>query len=100
MATDQEEGPLKASLEVLLSKLILIILELCCGSNGFFVDRFENDVYPVIDKLMQAILPKDGNRIMDFFPGCQPSSSLFAKQKHSLLLPILHFLRCNFESSC
>jgi len=95
MATDQERGPSKASLEVLLSKLLLIVSELCSSSDGFFVDRFENDAFPIIAKLMQDILPKDSSSMV--LPG-HPAT--FAEQKHSLVLPILHCFKCSYESSC
>ena len=85
MATDQEEGPSKASLEVLITKLILIISEFCCSSDGFFADRYENDTYPIIAKLMQDLLPKSEG-VLD--------------RKHSLLLPILRCFECSFDSGC
>ena len=96
MATNQEEGPSKASFKVLISKLILIVSELCCGSDGVFVDRLENDVYPTISKLMQDILPKDSSHsIMDFFPGHQPPPLLFANKEFliatHLPLPQVYF---------
>ena len=92
MATDQVQGgPSKASLEVLISKLLLIVSELCVSSDGFFVDRFEKDVYPITSKLIQDILPRDG------FNGMGLQS---AKQKHSLTLPILSCFKSTFESSC
>ena len=93
MATDQvQEGPSKASLEVLISKLLLIISELCASSDGFFVDRFEKDVYPIISKLIQDILPRDG---FNSSLGLQSP-----KQKQFLTLPILHCFKSTFESSC
>ncbi|KAL7531629.1 hypothetical protein ACHAXR_009215 [Thalassiosira sp. AJA248-18] len=95
MATDQEQGPSRASLEVLISKLIMIISEFCISSDGFFVDRFENDMYPILAKLMQDILPRD-RKNMGF--ACPPTS--LAQQNHSLVLPILHCFKCTFESSC
>jgi len=103
MATDQPEhgAPSKSSLEVLISKLLLILSELCSSEDGFFADRFENDAYPIVAGLMQDILPEDGNGSGGrHFPGQQPPSSLFAKSKHSLVLPIVHCLTCTFESSC
>ena len=52
ISSDQEQGPTRAEEEVLLSKLFVIVSELCLGSDGFFADRFENDVYPIIAALI------------------------------------------------
>ena len=90
MATDQDQGPSRTGLEVLIAKLLLIISELCTSSDGFFTDRYQNDVYPIITKLMHDILPRDIN-------GMGPLS----KQKQTnLILPILRFFKSTFESSC
>lgn len=90
MATDQDQGPSRTGLEVLISKLLLIISGLCISSDGFFTDRYQNDVYPIITKLMHDILPRNIN-------GMGPLS----KQKQTnLILPILRFIKSTFESSC
>jgi hypothetical protein len=95
MATDQEQGLSRARVEVLISKLLLIVSELCLSSDGFFVDRFENDAYPIIAMLMTDLLPTDSDSIRR--PD-QPSS--FAGQNHALLLSVIHCLKCTFESGC
>lgn len=93
MATDQhEQGPSQTSLQILITNLLSIISELCSSSDGFFVDRFENDVYPIIGKLMlQNILP-DNDSSMSMQAGAQKYSAL--------MLPILHCFKSTFESSC
>ena len=90
MATDQDQGPSRTGLEVLISKLLLIISELCTSSDGFFTDRYQNDVYPIITKLTHDILPRDIN-----------SMGALSKQKQTnLILPILSSFKSTFESSC
>ncbi len=95
MATDQEQGLSRARVEVLISKLLLIISELCLSSDGFFVDRFENDVHPIIAMLMPDLLPADSDSI-----GRPDQPSSFAGQNHVLLLSVIHCLKCTFESGC
>ena len=95
MATDQERQPSQASLEVMISKLLEIAAELCLISDGFFVDRFENDVYPILVKLLGDYLRNDNGM---HFPNKDRLS--FAKQRDSVLFSILHCLKCAFESSC
>lgn len=95
MAADQEEGPSRGRVEVLISKLLLIVSELCMSSDGFFVDRFENDAYPIIAMLMSELLSTDIDSIGRLE---QPSS--FAAQKHSLFLSIIHCLKCAYQSGC
>ena len=92
MAKDQEQGPSRAGLEVLMSKLLLVISELCLGSDGFFEDRFTNDVYPIIARLVKDILSRDGRLTH------KPTS--LVGEKHSLLLPILQFFKTSYGSSC
>ena len=99
MATDQEKGtPSRTCLEVLLSELLQIVSEFCRSSDGFFADRFENDAYPVIAKLMHDFLPRDSNCLRSTVD--RQLSPLFAEQKHSLLLSIIRCLECTFKSSC
>jgi hypothetical protein len=95
IASDQEQGPSRAKEEILTSNLLSIVSELCLSSDGFFADRFENDVYPIIAALMSDLLSVniDGTGRTD-----QPSS--FITQKQSLLLSIIRCLKCTFESGC
>ncbi len=95
MATDQEQGLSRARVEVLISKLLLIVSELCLSSDGFFVDRFENDAHPIIAMLMLDLRPANSDSI-----GRSDQSSSFAGQNNALLLSVIHCLKCTFESGC
>ncbi|KAL9188081.1 hypothetical protein ACHAXT_006459 [Thalassiosira profunda] len=90
MAADQERGPSKAGLEHLIAQLLRIVSELCASSDGFFVDRFENDAFPVLAGLVQDCHSSD----------VQSRSHSAAQQKHTLLLSILECFQRTFESSC
>lgn len=88
MAKDQNFGAAQATVEALISKYLEIISDLCTLSDGFFADRFENDVYPVIAQLLQSI--ERGNCLLEEHPS----------KRHVLLLSVLDCLRHTFESNC
>mmetsp|Transcript_11928 Transcript_11928/g.24016 ORF Transcript_11928/g.24016 Transcript_11928/m.24016 type:complete len:1379 (-) Transcript_11928:50-4186(-) len=92
MAKDQDQSKSQTSLEALISKCLEIISQLCTLSDGFFSNRFENDVYPILARLLESddrgnILLEDGRH------------SHYTK-RHSLLLSVLVCLKHTFESSC
>ena len=96
MAADQAQGySSQAGLEVLMSKLLSIISELCLSSDGFFADRFQNNAYPILATLMSDLLPTLSNSRSHPH---QPSTS--SEQKQPLLLTLLHCFKCAFESDC
>ncbi len=85
MAKDQDQNSSQVSLEALISKCLEIISQLCIISDSFFSDRFKNDVYPVLVRLLES--DKRGNFLLE-------------DDWHSLLLSILLCLKRTFESSC
>lgn len=76
----------------LISKYLEIIAELCNISDGFFSDRFENDVYPILARLLES--DERGNLLLE---DCRHSLSA---KPHSFLLSVLLCLKLTFESSC
>ncbi len=92
MAKDQDQTSSQISLEALISKCLEIISQLCILSDSFFSDRFKNDVYPVLARLLESA--ERGNVLLE-----DVRHSHDAK-RHSLLLSILLCLKHTFESSC
>ena len=88
IAKDQDQSTPQISLEALMSKCLEIISQLCILSDGFFSKRFENDVFPVLAKLLEADILFEGDRIVT-----DASSK-------SLIVSILRCLKHTFESSC
>jgi hypothetical protein len=96
MAADQEKSPSDASLIVLLSKLLEIVTELCVISDGFFAGRFQNDVYPILAKIMGDTIPSE----MDH---ARTNSSLrpsLSTNRRSALNTVLTCLKVVYRSSC
>lgn len=92
MAKDQDQTLSQTSLEALISECLEIISQLCILSDGFFSDRFENDVYPILARLLEPdergnVLLEDGRHSID-------------AKRHSLLLSVLLCLKHAYESSC
>ena len=92
MAKDQNSGAAQATVEALISKYLEIISELCTLSDGFFSDRFENDVYPVIAQLLQS-----SERRNCLLEDCRQSHT---SKRHVLFVSVLDCLRHTFESNC
>jgi len=92
MAKDQDQSIAQASLEALISKCLEIISQLCTLSDGFFSDRFEKDVYPILAKLLES--DQNGNLLLE------DGKHSHGPKRHSLLLSILLCLKHTFESSC
>ena len=92
MAKDQNFEAAQATMEALISKYLEIISELCTLSDGFFSDRFENDVYPVIAQLLQS-----SERRNCLLEDCRQSHT---SKRHVLLVSVLDCLRHTFESNC
>ena len=87
----------RAGLQVLLSKLLHIVAEICNSSDDFFVDRFVNDAYPLIATLMSNILlPQHRNDSIG--PPDQLSSHV--SQRQYLLLSVIHCLTSAYKSGC
>jgi hypothetical protein len=87
----------RAGLQVLLSKLLHIVAEICTSSDDFFVDRFVNDAYPLIATLMSNILlPQHRNDSTG--PPDQLSSHV--SQRQYLLLSVIHCLTSAYKSGC
>jgi hypothetical protein len=96
MAADQEKSPTDVSLIVLLSKLLEIVTELCVISDGFFAGRFQNDVYPILAKIMGDTIPSE----MDH---ARTNSSLrpsLSTKRRSALNTVLTCLKVVYRSSC
>lgn len=105
MAKDCEQHPSRTGLEALLSKLLEIIAEMCTFSDGFFVDRFISDVYPILVRLL-------GNLVLEILPETTSSSGnrLEAQRKFEaspvsekrivILARVLKCLECVYTSSC
>lgn len=105
MATDQEQKPSQIGLEVFMSKLLNIVSDLCLISDGFFVDRFENDVYPILAELLGDFLPGRhklySNAKYDQLSYTSNIANVrVSEQKNSTLPYLLHCIKCTFESSC
>jgi len=110
MATDRDEAPSQRGLEILISKLLEIASELCLISDGFFVDRFENDVYPILYKHLGDFLHGRAGRNNDFDRHSQSivllrksmlsSDRGITESKSSILCPILICLECAYKSTC
>jgi hypothetical protein len=92
MAKDQDQSISHASVEALISKCLEIISQLCTLSDGFFSDRFENDVYPILAKLLMS--DESGNLLFE------DGKHSHGPKHHSLLLSVLLCLKHSFESSC
>ncbi len=92
MAKDQDQTSSQISLEAFISKCLEIISQLCILSNGFFSDRFKNDVYPILARLLES--DERGNVLLE-----DDRHSRDAK-RHSLLYSVLLCLKHTFESSC
>lgn len=92
MAKDQDKTLSQISLEALISKCLEIISQLCILSDSFFSDRFKNDVYPILARLLES--DERGNFLLE-----DDRHSHDAK-RHTLLLSILLCLKNTFESSC
>lgn len=95
MATDQEQRPARTGLVVLLSKLLDIVSELCMISDGFFEDRFENDVYPILATLLGDDLPRNVKNMNTV--NIRGSNT---ESKHSTLFPTLKCIKIVYKSSC
>ena len=93
MAKDQDQNISQASVETLISKCLEIISQLCILSDGFFSDRFENDVYPIFAKLLES--DERGNILLE-----DGRHSHHGQKRHSLLVSVLLCLKHTFESSC
>jgi hypothetical protein len=87
MAKDQDQSISHASVEALISKCLEIISQLCTLS-----DRFENDVYPILAKLLES--DESGNLLFE------DGKHSHGPKHHSLLLSVLLCLKHSFESSC
>jgi hypothetical protein len=87
----------RAGLQVLLSKLLHIVAELCASSDDFFVDRFVNDTYPLIATLMSNILLPQ-HRDDSIGPPDQLSSVV--SQRQYLLLSVIHCITSAYKSGC
>ena len=94
MAKDQEQALSQTSLEALISKCLEIISQLCILSGDFFSDRFENDVYPILARLLES--DERGNVLLE--DGRQ--THYHDAKRHSLLLSLLLCLKHTYESSC
>jgi hypothetical protein len=92
MAKDQDQSKSQTSLEALISKCLEITSQLCTLSDGFFSNRFENDVYPILARLLES--DERGNILLE-----DGRHSHYAK-RHALLLSVLVCLKHTFESSC
>jgi hypothetical protein len=93
MAKDQDQNISQASVETLILKCLEIISQLCILSDGFFSDRFENDVYPIFAKLLES--DERGNILLE-----DGRHSHHGQKRHSLLVSVLLCLKHTFESSC
>ena len=96
MAKDQVESLSEASLIVLLSKLLEIVSELCFISDGFFTDRFESNVFPILAILLGDSIPAEMNSLLKN----EPQSSSFWESRRTVLGPVLQCIKSVFRSSC
>lgn len=110
MANDRDATPSQRGLEIFMSKLLEIASELCLISDGFFVDRFENDVYPILCKHLGDILHGHAGRTNNSDRHSQSIALLtksmsssdrgITESKTSILRPILVCLERAYTSTC